>query len=139
MISLKDFLSLTKFNLSFTVSLSLLFGFVLAKNSIDSNLLYPFLAVLLLALGVSALNQVQEYKEDGLMTRTKNRPIASKRISRKMGFFISICLIFISYVFIFKTMNILGIIIFTAVIIIYNNFYTHAKKQPFMLVFMVQF
>lgn len=128
MISLKDFLSLTKFSLSFTVSLSLLFGFVLAKNSIDATLLYPFLAVLLLALGVCTLNQVQEYKEDALMPRTKNRPIAAKRITVKMGFIISVSLILISYILIFQTMDILGILIFTAVIIIYNSFYTNSKK-----------
>lgn len=128
MISLKDFLSLTKFNLSFTVSLSLLFGFVLAKNSIDADLLYPFLAVLLLALGVSSLNQVQEHKEDALMPRTKNRPIASQRISVTMGLVISLFLILAGFVFIFQSLELIGILIFAGVIIIYNDFYTTAKK-----------
>ena len=128
MISLKDFFILTKFKLSFTVSLSLVFAFVLAKNTIDFSLLYPFLAVLLLALGVSSLNQVQEYKEDAQMTRTKNRPVAAKRISVNQGFLISFSLIFISYFFIYISLGILGFIIFSSVIIIYNLFYTKAKK-----------
>ena len=128
MISLKDFLILTKFKLSFTVSLSLVFAFVLAKNIIDFQIIYPFLSVLLLALGVSSLNQVQEYKEDALMPRTKNRPIAANRLSVKNGFIISFVLILFSYIFIYLSMKTLGIIIFSSVIILYNLFYTKAKK-----------
>lgn len=128
MITLKDFLILTKFKLSFTVSLSLVFSFVLAKSSIDLHIIFPFLAVLLLALGVSSLNQVQEYKEDALMTRTKNRPIAANRLSVKNGFIISFLLILFSYLFIYLSMQMLGIIIFSSVIILYNLFYTKAKK-----------
>lgn len=128
MISLKDFFILTKFKLSFTVSLSLVFAFILAKHTVDFSLLYPFIAVLLLALGVSSLNQVQEYKEDALMPRTKNRPIPAKRVSVNQGFIISFILIFISYFFIYLSLGILGFIIFSSVIIIYNLFYTKAKK-----------
>lgn len=128
MITLKDFLILTKFNLSFVVSLSLVFGFILAKNSITSDLINPFIAVLLLALGVSALNQVQEYKEDAIMDRTKNRPIAAQRLSPKNGLIISVTLILISLIFIYLSLKTLGIVIFILVVLLYNLFYTKAKK-----------
>jgi len=128
MMSIKDFMILTKFNLSFTVTLSCLFGYVLHKNMIDINFLYPFCAVLLLALGVSALNQVQEHEEDALMSRTKHRPIAAKRISWKEGLIISSFLILISLFFIYKSLNFIGIFIFLFVIVVYNIFYTQAKK-----------
>lgn len=128
MISLKDFLILTKFKLSFVVSLSLVFAFVLAKHTIDFNLFYPFLAVLLLALGVSSLNQVQEYKEDALMTRTKNRPIAAKRITPEHGTYISLGLITLGFVFIYLSLELLGLYIFASVVLMYNLFYTKAKK-----------
>lgn len=128
MISLKDFLILTKFKLSFVVSLSLVFAFVLAKHTIDFNLLFPFLAVLLLALGVSSLNQVQEYKEDALMTRTKNRPIAAKRISPEFGVYISFVLITLGFVFIYLSLKLLGLYLFIGVVLMYNLFYTKAKK-----------
>lgn len=128
MISLKDFLILTKFKLSFTVSLSLVFSFILAKSSIDVTIIKPFLAVLLLALGVSALNQVQEYKEDALMERTKNRPVAAKRITPQDGMFISISLIVISFIFIYFTLDLIGVILFAFVLFAYNFLYTKAKK-----------
>jgi len=128
MITLKQFLTLTKFKLSFVVSLSLVFGFILAKNSIDFSIINPFLAVLLLALGVSALNQVQEYKEDALMPRTKKRPIARGVISVQKGLFISISLMFLGFIFIYLSLNILGLVIFTFVVLTYNLLYTKAKK-----------
>ncbi len=128
MITLKDFLILTKFKLSFTVSLSLVFAFVLAKSTIDFQIVYPFLGVLLLALGVSSLNQVQEYKEDALMPRTWNRPVAANRLSVRDGFIISFLLILFSFLFIYLSMKMLGIIIFSSVIILYNLFYTKGKK-----------
>lgn len=128
MITLKQFLILTKFKLSFVVSLSLVFGFILSKNSIDLSIINPFLAVLLLALGVSALNQVQEYKEDALMPRTKNRPIASKAISPQQGFVISSTLIILGFIFIYITLDLLGIFLFAFVVLMYNLLYTKAKK-----------
>lgn len=128
MITLKQFLILTKFRLSFVVSLSLVFGFILAKNSIDFSIINPFLAVLLLALGVSALNQVQEYKEDALMPRTKNRPVASGAISVQKGLFISIALMVLGFVFVYLSLQFLGVIIFAFVVLTYNLLYTKAKK-----------
>lgn len=128
MITLKQFLVLTKFRLSFVVSLSLVFGFILAKNSIDFSIVNPFLAVLLLALGVSALNQVQEYKEDALMPRTQNRPIASGKITPKQGFYISASLILLGFAFIYLTLDLLGLILFAFVLVMYNLFYTKGKK-----------
>lgn len=128
MITLKQFLVLTKFRLSFVVSLSLVFGFILAKNSIDFSIVNPFLAVLLLALGVSALNQVQEYKEDALMPRTQNRPIASGKITPKQGFYISASLILLGFAFIYLTLDLLGVFLFAFVLVMYNLFYTKGKK-----------
>lgn len=128
MITLKQFLVLTKFRLSFVVSLSLVFGFILAKNTIDFSIVNPFLAVLLLALGVSALNQVQEYKEDALMPRTQNRPIASGKITPKQGFYISASLILLGFAFIYLTLDLLGVFLFAFVLVMYNLFYTKGKK-----------
>ncbi|PLY06100.1 MAG: hypothetical protein C0625_10745 [Arcobacter sp.] len=128
MITLKDFLILTKFKLSFTVSLSLVFAFGLAKNGIDLEIINPFLGVLLLALGVSSLNQVQEHKEDALMPRTQNRPIPAKRLSVRNGFIISFLLIFFAFVFIYLSLKMQGVMIFAIVVLMYNFFYTKGKK-----------
>ena len=125
---LKNIYVLTKFPLSFTVSLSCVFGYILAANNLDMGLLYPFLAVLFLALGVSVLNQLQEYKQDILMPRTQKRPLASGAISRSFVITLASISILLSFVFIYLSLDLFGILIFTLVIIIYNLLYTNAKK-----------
>ena len=126
---IKNIFSLTKFHLSFTVSLSCVFGYILAKNSFDMGLLYPFLAVLCLALGVSALNQIQEYEKDALMPRTKNRPLPSGNMSYSTAWVISLSIIALSFVFAYLTHGLFGVILFFVVIIIYNLLYTPAKRK----------
>lgn len=127
-INLKDFLILTKFTLSFAVTLSAVFSFILIKERLSLDIIYPFLGVLLLALGVSALNQYQEYIDDAKMTRTKNRPIASGKITPNEGLAISLGLILLSYIIIYFSLNYTGIIIFTIVVVLYNFVYTKTKK-----------
>lgn len=127
-LSIKDFMVLTKFNLSFAVSLSCVFSFILAKEALNMELLLPFLGVLFLALGVSTLNQYQEYLEDAKMERTKKRPIASNKISPNSGLAISFILILISYFLIYFSLQYTGILIFSLVIVLYNLIYTKIKK-----------
>jgi protoheme IX farnesyltransferase len=128
MIRLQDFLILTKFKLSLTVTLSCLFSFILVSKGINSTIILPLFAVLCLALGVSALNQVQEHQEDSKMQRTKNRPVASKRISTKIGFILALILIAFSMLMIYQTLLIKGVLIFLFVIFLYNILYTKGKK-----------
>ncbi|NQY52729.1 MAG: UbiA family prenyltransferase [Campylobacteraceae bacterium] len=125
---LKNIYILTKFPLSFTVSLSCVFGYILAAQNFDLGLIYPFLAVLLLALGVSALNQIQEYKKDALMARTQNRPIPSGKVSVIEAVVVTVSLILLSFVCIYFVLGIKGILLFSLVIVIYNLLYTKAKR-----------
>jgi len=128
MLSIKDFLVLTKFNLTFTVMLSTIFTFILIKGAITTDIFIPSVGVLLLGLGVCALNQYQEYKDDAKMTRTKNRPIASAKISPNEGLMISLFLIILSFFVIWISLGFIGVAIFISVVILYNGFYTKTKK-----------
>ncbi len=128
MLSIKDFMILTKFNLSFAVTLSALFSFILVKHSITLDLLLPMLSVLLLALGVCALNQYQEYKDDAKMPRTKNRPIVLKKITPKEGLLIALYLILLSFVTAWISLGYIGLLIFASVVFLYNIVYTKTKK-----------
>lgn len=127
-LTLKDFMSLTKFHLSIAVTLATVFSFILVKKEISIELLFPLLGVMFLAFGVCALNQYQEYEDDAKMNRTKKRPIASHKITPQEGLFISLFLIAISYIFIWFSLEYLGFIIFTVVIVLYNFIYTKTKK-----------
>lgn len=131
---IKDFFSVTKFILSFAVSLSALFAYIMAKGEFGTDMLLATFSVLLVAMGVSTLNQVQEYKEDSKMERTKNRPIASGRMSPATGVIIAAVLIALSMVLIYDLLGITGINLFMFAFIWYNAMYTPLKKKSALAV-----
>jgi len=131
---IKDFFVVTKFVLSFAVSLSALFAYVMAKGEIGFDMLLATFSVLLVAMGVSTLNQVQEYKEDGKMERTKHRPIAAGRMTPKTGYIIAAVLILLSMILIYTLLGLTGINIFMFAFIWYNLMYTPLKKKSALAV-----
>jgi len=131
---IKDFIVLTKFVLSFAVSLSALFAYIMAKGEVGSDMFIATFAVLLVAMGVSTLNQVQEYKEDALMERTKNRPIASGKWSPRTAIIIAALLIIASLILIYNMLGYIGVDLFLFSFIWYNVFYTPLKKKSALAV-----
>jgi len=126
---IKDFFIVTKFVLSFAVSLSALFAYIMAKGEVGLDMLLATFSVLLVAMGVSTLNQVQEYKSDAKMERTKNRPIASGRMSPQTGLIIGTVLIALSMGLIYLLLGLTGVNIFMFAFIWYNAMYTPLKKR----------
>ncbi len=131
---IKDFFVVTKFVLSFAVSLSALFAYIMAKGEVGLDMLLATLSVLLVAMGVSTFNQVQEYKEDSKMQRTKNRPIAAGRMTPRTGFIIAGSLIILSMILIYSLLGLTGINIFMFAFIWYNAMYTPLKKKSALAV-----
>lgn len=131
---IKDFIVLTKFVLSFAVSLSALFAYIMAKGEIGTDMFIATFAVLLVAMGVSTLNQFQEYKEDALMERTKHRPIASGKWSPRTAIIIAAILIISSLVLIYDLLGYIGVDLFLFSFLWYNFFYTPLKKKSALAV-----
>jgi len=131
---IKDFFIVTKFVLSFAVSLSALFAYIMAKGEVGLEMLLATFAVLLVAMGVSTLNQVQEYESDAKMERTKNRPIASGRMSPRTGLMIGAILILLSFALIYSLLGLTGVNIFMFAFIWYNAMYTPLKKKSALAV-----
>jgi protoheme IX farnesyltransferase len=131
---IKDFFVVTKFVLSFAVSLSALFAYIMAKGELGLDMLLATFAVLLVAMGVSTLNQVQEYQSDAKMERTKNRPIAAGRMSPRTGIIIGAVLIFLSFALIYSLLGLTGVNIFMFAFIWYNAMYTPLKKKSALAV-----
>lgn len=131
---IKDFLVLTKFYLSLAVSLSALFAYIMAKGEISIDMFIATFAVLLVAMGVSTINQVQEYREDAIMERTKHRPIASGKMTPTTGMIIAALLVIISLVLIHGLLGMTGVNLFLFSFIWYNLVYTPLKKKSALAV-----
>ncbi|MBU0632112.1 UbiA family prenyltransferase [bacterium] len=122
------FFELTKFPLSAAVTLSAVFTYVLAGGRDIAVLGSSTFAVLLLALGVSALNQYQEWESDSKMARTKKRPIPSGRIAPARVLVLSSIMIVGASLIIYVELGYLGLLLFLFVPLWYNGFYTYLKR-----------
>tara|TARA_B100000945_G_scaffold320602_1_gene331192 strand:- start:1501 stop:2364 length:864 start_codon:yes stop_codon:yes gene_type:complete len=90
---LYNYIELLKPRLSATVIFSCLAGYLLATTVIDVNLLCKLLIGGIALVGASnGLNQVYEVHIDGLMDRTKNRPLPTKRITISSALIFSLIL-----------------------------------------------
>jgi protoheme IX farnesyltransferase len=88
----RDFAQLTKLSISSSSTLTAAAGYLAASRAGQWGLLPMLLGTLLLAMGSSALNEVQEIRYDARMTRTRNRPLPAGRLSRRAGLAIALAL-----------------------------------------------
>ncbi|RUT79376.1 protoheme IX farnesyltransferase [Ancylomarina longa] len=72
---------LGKVKIAIPISFSCFTGYILFKPEISWNLVYVIFGIFFIVAGASAINHIQEYKKDGMMNRTKFRPIPAGRIS----------------------------------------------------------
>ncbi len=77
---------LSKFRISLPVALTTFTGYLMSHGEFARGIVFPVAGVFLLASAASALNQIQEYKTDLLMPRTRNRPIPMGLIPKKEAF-----------------------------------------------------
>jgi protoheme IX farnesyltransferase len=125
-------LELTKFRISLFSTLSTFTGFILARQGLSSDVIFPLLGVFLLASGSCALNQYQERKNDQLMERTKGRPIPSKKLSPSTALKISIGLLLSGSILLYVGAHGSALVLGLFAMFWYNGVYTPLKrKSPF--------
>jgi len=83
--SCRDLRTLTKLSISSASTLTAAAGYLACLRTAHWGLVTVLLGTLLLALGASALNEVQESRLDARMQRTRDRPLPAGRISRLAG------------------------------------------------------
>ncbi len=121
----------TRFYLSLAVSLSGLLTYFTITQTPSFEIFFPWLGVLLLALGTSALNQIQEREFDAKMLRTSKRPLVTKAISLPQAYTISLSLISFSIFILYYSMALNGIFFAIFTIITYNIIYTYMKRVSY--------
>lgn len=122
------FAEITKLRITIFVTVTTMFGFIAATNSISFQILLPALGILVLACGSAALNHYQERKTDVLMDRTKNRPIPAGKIYAKSTFQLSVALVVLGSFILFIGSGLLALSLGLLNLIWYNAVYTPLKK-----------
>lgn len=136
MSTLKIVFQLTKFRLSFLVSFSAIFGFVLASDSfrILDLLILGFSGYLVTASSVIN-NQILEKELDEKMDRTKKRPLPTNKISKYNSLIISLIFMFFGLFLMLFFFNMIAFLLSLASLIIYTFVYTPLKRVGPIAVF----
>lgn len=122
-------LELTKFRITFFVTITAVFGFVSNTGSINTLLITPALGILFLACSSAVLNHIQERTTDAIMERTKQRPIPSGRISAAGAVLIFTILFLIGSSLLFFFSGWITLLLGLLNLLWYNAIYTPLKKK----------
>ena len=133
---LKVIFELTKFRLSFLVSFSAIFGFILASDN--------FYTLDLIVLGISGYlvtaasvinNQILEKDLDSKMDRTKDRPLPTNRISKLNSLITSVFFMVIGLTTMTLYFNMVAGLLSLVSLLIYTFIYTPLKRVGPIAVF----
>lgn len=133
MIKIKYYLGLlaelSKVKITFAVALTTIAGYLLANGSFDLKLLLPTIGIFILACGSSVLNHYQDSDRDGLMKRTRNRPIPSGKVKKETALYIALLMSLVGLSMIYSGAGFEGMQLGLLALIWYNAIYTPMKRK----------
>ena len=126
--NLKYYLELSKLKVMIPVSLTGFIGYFLFDPHISVKSIIVTIGILLIAISASVLNQIQEIKEDRIMTRTKNRPLPSGKLKVNQALIFLILILVTGLIILYYYGNSKAAFIALLTIICYNGIYTLLKR-----------
>jgi protoheme IX farnesyltransferase len=128
---LADYVSLTKPRLNFLVVVTAAVGYYLgAGSSVHLPMLIEtVVGIALVAGGAAGLNQIYERDTDGLMWRTRTRPLAAHRIATSDALIFSMALAAGGLAIVALRSNALAAFLALLTLVSYNVIYTPMKRR----------
>ena len=126
-----DYVTLAKPRLNLLVVATTLAGYYMAApHGLGwALLLHTLIGTALVASGASAFNQLLEIEADGLMRRTRARPLPSGRIDPKRAKTFATVLSIVGLAQLAIAVNLLAAAVALATLLTYTAFYTPLKKR----------
>lgn len=128
-------MELGKVRITLFVAITASIGYILSKNVVDADFFIVSFAVFILAVGSAAFNHIQEIATDTIMTRTKNRPLPLKLISKQGAILFASIASLIGLAILFFNFGTQTFIIGLLTLVSYNLFYTPLKKITAFAIF----
>ena len=125
---LKDWLEFSKLKIMIPVSLTGFTGYFSFNHHFSSGIFILTIGILFMAVAASVLNQIQEVELDGKMSRTKNRPLPSGRISISYAIIFFLLILITGVLLISFAGNLKAAIIAIFTLVWYNGIYTYSKR-----------
>jgi protoheme IX farnesyltransferase len=127
-IYIDSILELAKVRITFFVAISGIVGYIQAGNGMDLNVIPLLLGIFILSCGSAALNHYQEISTDGMMNRTKSRPLPSGKITPRFAMISIILMVSIGLILILAFSNFTAFLLGIGAILSYNIIYTPLKR-----------
>lgn len=129
-----DLAALLKLRVTTLVVMTSWTGFYLASvksgtSSLSWHLLHALLGIGLVSGGAAALNQVIEHVEDGLMMRTRFRPLPAQRLTLEQALWIGVLSILAGAAYLAYSSNLLVAVLALITATAYVGLYTPLKKR----------
>ncbi|MBI4060006.1 MAG: protoheme IX farnesyltransferase [Elusimicrobia bacterium] len=125
---MRDYLQLAKPRIALMAALTTWLGWALAGGAATPALLFVLLGTALSAAACGALNQSLERVEDGLMSRTKNRPLPMGRVAPGGALLYGLALALIGPAVVWAAGGKVAGALTIATIVLYVLVYTPLKK-----------
>lgn len=125
---MRSFIQLSKPRIAVMVALTTWLGWALAGGTATPSLFFVVLGSALAAAACGALNQRLEIREDGLMNRTKNRPLPTGAITPQAALAFGLTLSFIGTAMVWAAGGPVAGALTLATIVLYVLVYTPLKK-----------
>jgi protoheme IX farnesyltransferase len=123
------FLELTKLRISGASTFTAAAGYVAFQRGADAGLITTLLGILLLAMGSSALNEVQEHRFDAAMPRTAQRPIPHGDITPASAAVLATLMALAGFALLWFAHNPTSALLGALALAWYNGFYTPLKRH----------
>ncbi len=126
---------LAKVPLCLLISCSTVFGYVLADPVIALGTFFTGFGVFILATGAATLNSLQEYRLDGELERTRNRPLPKGLIKPYEAGIQALVLLIAGLIILFvATKTLLPVLSAAFAVALYNGVYTPLKKKSILAI-----
>lgn len=125
---MRHYVQLAKPRIALMVALTTWLGWALAGGKATAELPLVVLGAALAAAACGALNQRLEKREDGLMSRTKNRPLPTGKVTPDAALAFGLLLAFLGTGLVWYAGGGLAASLTAATIVLYVGIYTPLKK-----------
>lgn len=125
-----DYVEIAKLRISLMVLMTVSVGYFLALRGATSffPLVHAWIGVSLAAIGASAVNQWIERETDGLMRRTRNRPLPMKRLAPTEVLLFGFASAIVGVVYMLLMVNVLTAAMTGLTFVLYAGVYTPLKR-----------
>lgn len=124
---MKPYIQLAKPRIALMMAFTAWFGWALAGGRATPSLFFVLLGTALAAAASGALNQRLEIVQDGLMNRTKNRPLPTGAVTPRAALIFGLILAFVGTGIVWAAGGATAAALTAATIVLYVLFYTPLK------------